>query len=197
MIRSRGVCLPDFFRLEERARENLSTYILVPFHCVITTCSVIAMHYWAQAGNKMLSAPVLSSRPSLSNGRGKKALLLSWELTGLTGPAPLGKAGLQEQNHPECIPFTCPPSAAKTPRRVTEGFSSTEQKSYIDLIKSPRNEACQGLAGQQLRVAFRMPEMGLRFSGLSSEREASGVCVQHRVFMIPSETDLGPRIPGP
>lgn len=115
----------------------------------------------------------------------------------LTGPAPLGKAGLQEQKHPECLPFTCPPSAAKTPRRVTEGFSSTEQKSYIDLIKSPRNEACQGLAGQQLRVAFRMPEMGLRFSGLSSEREASGVCVQHWVFMIPSETDLGPRIPGP
>lgn len=45
VIRSRGVCLPDFFRLEERARENLSTYILVPFHCVITTCSMIAMHY--------------------------------------------------------------------------------------------------------------------------------------------------------
>lgn len=45
VIRSREVCLPDFFRLEERARENLSTYILVPFHCVITTCSVIAMHY--------------------------------------------------------------------------------------------------------------------------------------------------------
>lgn len=51
MVRSRGVCFSDFFGLEERSRENISTSILVPLHCDITTCSVVS-GYQAQAGNK-------------------------------------------------------------------------------------------------------------------------------------------------
>lgn len=40
VIGNKGVYLSDF-RSEGRSRQNLHTFILAPFHCVVTTCSVL------------------------------------------------------------------------------------------------------------------------------------------------------------
>lgn len=134
----------------------------------------------------MLSAPVLFSHPSLSDGRGKKPHCCPGNIQVLIGPEHLGKAGLQEQKHSNGILFTCPHSEAKKPKSVPQKVSQVQNKSLTSICcdslshpemkpakdrwpaaeRSP-SECLSRISGSQVRAVREKPQESVSSSGSS------------------------------